>query len=431
MFVSSPLRSLLLVWVSIVYVWGLEELNRFVLPLCVTSDQSCQFSLTFSAFDVLRTGIFTLLLLLLGVALWFSLSGKLTRHPLFICVLAQVILVFSVYLLAQQEPLTLSLALALALEIITLPRLSSAQVLLLSLGSYLLLSMGMLAAQRITFGPGMKWLWIDVLQNIPVYLAQLLFLTGYLLLYRQLARSHHQLQAASTQIKELTRQAERQRLARDLHDTLAQGLAGLVMQLEVANSHLLRSRVERGQELVQEALAGARATLISARLAIDDLRAEERAEGRLVERIQEEMRRFISTTGIVCQANLADFAAVPPVFAEAVSRLIMEGLQNIARHARARQVWIEARREKAYYVFMVRDDGQGFDPEALLYAPGSENCGTGHYGLLGLREQAGLAGGQLDIRSAPGQGTTLSLCLALSGEETHGDDRQTAAYLGG
>lgn len=431
MSVSSPLRSLLLVWVSIVYLWGLEELNRFVLPLCVTSDQSCQFSLTFSAFDVPRTTTFTLLLLLLGVTLWFSLSGKLARHSLFVCVLIQAILVFGVYLLAQQEPLTLSLALALALEIITLPRLSSAQVLLLTLGSYLLLSMGMLAAQRITFGPGMKWLWIDVLQNIPVYLAQLLFLTGYLLLYRQLARSHHQLQVASTQIKELTRQAERQRLARDLHDTLAQGLAGLVMQLEVANAHLLRSRVERGQELVQEALSGARATLISARLAIDDLRAEERAEGRLIERMQEEMRRFTNTTGIVCQAHLADFAAVPPAFAEPVSRLIMEGLQNIARHARAQQVWIETRREKAHYVFLVRDDGQGFDPEALLHTPGPENCGTGHYGLLGLREQAELAGGQLDIRSAPGQGTTLSLCLALSGGGTHGDNRQTAAYPGG
>ncbi|GHO55914.1 sensor histidine kinase [Ktedonobacter robiniae] len=428
--VSSPLRTLLLIWVSIVYLWGLEEWNRFVLPLCVTSDQSCQFSLTFSAFDVPRTTVFTLLLLLLGVTLWFSLSGKLVRPFLFVCVLAQIILVFAVYLLAQQEPLTLSLALALALEIITLPRLSSAQVLLLALGSYLLLSMGMLAAQRITLGPGMKWLWIDVLQNIPVYLAQLLFLTGYLLLYRQLARSHRQLQLASTQIEELTRLTERQRLARDLHDTLAQGLAGLVMQLEVANSHLLHSRVERGRELVQEALSGARSTLISARQAIDDLREERSAEGRLVECLQEEVHRFTSTTGMVCQVCLADFATLPPSFSEPVSRFIMEGLQNIAHHAHAQQVWIEVRREKAHYVFVVRDDGQGFDPEALLHAPGHENLGTGHYGLLGLREQAGLAGGQLDIRSAPGQGTTLLLRLALDRGGTHGNNKQTAAHPG-
>ncbi len=429
--ISSPLRSLLLIWVSIVYLWGLEELNRFVLPLCVTSDQSCQFSLTVSAFDVPRTTVFTLLLLLLGVALWFSFSGKLVRPFLFVCVLAQIILVFAVYLLAQQEPLTLSLALALALEIITLPRLSSAQVLLLALGSYLLLSMGMLAAQQITFGPGIKWLWIDVLQNIPMYLAQLLFLTGFLLLYRQLARSHQQLQLASTQIEELTRLTERQRLARDLHDTLAQGLAGLVMQLEVANSHLLHSRVERGRELVQEALSGARSTLISARQAIDDLREERNAEGRLVERLQEEMRRFTSTTGMVCQANLADFAALPPSFSEPLSRFIIEGLQNITHHAHAQQVWIEVRREKAHYVFVVRDDGQGFDPEARLATPGHENFGTGHYGLLGLREQAGLAGGRLDIRSAPGQGTTLLLRLAFDGGGTLGDDKQIAAYPGG
>jgi NarL family two-component system sensor histidine kinase YdfH len=329
-----------------------------------------------------------------------------------------------VYLLAQQEPLTLSLALALALEIITLPRLSSAQVLLLALGSYLLLSIGMLAAQRITFGPGMKWLWADVLQNIPIYLAQLLFLAGYLLLYRQLARSHQQLQAALTRIEELTRLTERQRLARDLHDTLAQGLAGLVMQLEVANAHLLHKRAERGQELVKEALSGARSTLISARQAIDNLREERRTAGRLVEHIQEELRRFTSTTGMVCQANPADFAALPSAFSEPVSRLIMEGLQNIARHAHAQQVWIEVRREKAHYVFVVRDDGRGFDPEALLHT-------SGHYGLLGLREQAGLAGGQLDIRSAPGQGTTLMLRLTPGEGGTHGNDQQTAAYPGG
>lgn len=417
--VSSPLRSLLLIWVGIVYLWGLEALNRFVLPLCVTSDQSCQFSFTVSAFDVPGTSIFTVLLLLLGIALWFSFSGKLSRRVLFMCVLAQVILVFAVYLLAQQEPLTLSLALALALEIITLPRLTSSQVLLLSVGSYLLLSMGMLAAQRITLGPGMKWLWIDVLQDLPVYLAQLLFLTGYLLLYQQLARSHQQLQAASTRLEELTRLTERQRLARDLHDTLAQGLAGLVMQLEVANSHLLHSRVERGQELVQEALLSARSTLVSARQAIDELREEKS----VVERLQEEIHRFTNATGIACQANLADFAALPPLFSEPVSRFLVEGLQNIARHAHAQQAWLEARREKAYYVFTVRDDGQGFDQKSLLRAQGHGQNRTGHYGLLGLREQAELAGGQLDIQSAPGQGTTLLLRLDLDEGEARGDDR--------
>jgi two-component system, NarL family, sensor histidine kinase YdfH len=413
--VSSPLRSLLLVWVSIVYLWGLEELNRFILPLCLASDQNCQLSLTFAAFDVQKTILFTLLLLLLGIMLWFSLAGKLARHSLFVCVLAQVILVFAVYLLAQQEPLTLSLALALALEIITLPRLSSSQVLLLALGSYVLLSMGMVAAQGITFGPGMKWLWINVLQNIPVYLAQLLFLTSYLLLYQQLARSHQQLQGALIQIEKLTRLTERQRLARDLHDTLAQGLAGTVMQLEVANAHLRHSRVERGQELVQEALEGARTTLISARRAIDDLRTEGSASGKLAERIQEETHRFTRTTGLVCQTHLADFTLLPPSFFEPVSRFIMEGLHNIARHAHAHQAWIEVRREKEQYVFVVRDDGLGFDPETQLNTPG-------HYGLLGLREQAELAGGQLAIQSTPGQGTTLMLCLASGAGEMHGDD---------
>lgn len=420
--VSSSLRSLLLIWVSIVYIWGVEELNQFVLPLCVTSDQSCVFSFTLAAFDLSRTIAFTLLLLLLAATLWFSLSGKPARRVLFVCLLLQMIIVFAVYLLAQQEPLTLSLALALALEIITLPRLSSAQVLWLSLGSYILLSIGMLAAQRITFGPGMKWLWISILQNIPMYLSQSLFLTGYLLLYRQLDRSHQQLQAASTHIEELTRLTERQRLARDLHDTLAQGLAGMVMQLEVANSHLLRGRVERGQELVQEVLAGARTALISTRQAIDDLRIDGNTSEKLLARIQGELRRFTSTTGIICQTHLADLAVLPPLLAEPALRLIREGLQNIARHAHAQQVRVEFRQEMGNYIFLVRDDGCGFDPENALHTPG-------HYGLLGLREQAELAGGRLEIHSTPGQGTTLSLYLTQNGG-THGDDREIAAYSG-
>jgi NarL family two-component system sensor histidine kinase YdfH len=418
--VSSSLRSLLLIWISIVYVWGIEELNQFVLPLCVTSDQSCAFSFTLAAFDLSRTIVFTLLLLLLAAILWFSLSGKLARRVLFICLLLQMGIVFAIYLLAQQEPLTLSLALALALEIITLPRLASTQVLLLSLGSYILLSIGMLAAQRITFGPGMKWLWISILQDIPVYLSQLLFLTGYLFLYRQLDRSHQQLQAASTHIEELTRLTERQRLARDLHDTLAQGLAGMVMQLEVANSHLLKCRVERGQELVQGVLKDARTALSSTRQAIDDLRIEGNTSDKLIARIQGELHRFASTTGIVCQTQLADLAALPPSFAELVSRLIREGLQNIARHAHARQVWVEIRQEQGKYVFLVRDDGRGFDLASTLHAPG-------HYGLLGLYELAELAGGHFEVRSAPGQGTTLSLRIAMNGG-THGDDREATAY---
>jgi NarL family two-component system sensor histidine kinase YdfH len=83
-----------------------------------------------------------------------------------------------------------------------------------------------------------------------------------------------------------------------------------------------------------------------------------------------------------------------------VLRVVTEGLTNIARHARAHQVWIRVIPGEQRLEIEVADDGVGFDPKTV--APSS-----GHYGLIGLHERARLIGGQLTIISSPGKGTTL------------------------
>jgi len=123
-------------------------------------------------------------------------------------------------------------------------------------------------------------------------------------LLRELETAHRQLADYAAQVEDLTLAAERQRMARELHDTLAQDLAGLILQLEATDSHLVGGRLERAQAIVQQAMARARAALAGARRAIDDLRAGPSAPDALVEAIQAEARRFSGATGIDCALEL-------------------------------------------------------------------------------------------------------------------------------
>jgi NarL family two-component system sensor histidine kinase YdfH len=183
------------------------------------------------------------------------------------------------------------------------------------------------------------------------YAALGLFLIGYLLLYLQSSRAHtqlvtmhteleeahHGLSAASRQIAALTRLAERQRLARELHDTLSQGLVGLKLQLEAIDALLVQRQSDQAQEVVQQAMAHIQRSMAEARGAIDDLRAIPVAPRSGKEAAQEVIQRFTTATGIPCQTDLAVLETLPAPFHEPVLRGIGEGLTNIARHAQARQ----------------------------------------------------------------------------------------------
>ncbi len=220
----------------------------------------------------------------------------------------------------------------------------------------------------------------------------------------ELESAHRQLAEYATRVEELTLASERQRMARELHDTLAQGLAGLVLQLEAANTHLTNGRNERAQAILQQSMARARATLADARRAIDDLRAGQTAPRALDEALQEQVAHFTDGTGIACALDLALPSALPETVQEYALRAVTEGLTNIARHAQAQHAWVRVAGEGVNLIVELCDDGRGFDPAAVP---------AGHYGLLGIRERARLAGGTLDIASRPGAGTTIKLRFPL------------------
>jgi NarL family two-component system sensor histidine kinase YdfH len=207
------------------------------------------------------------------------------------------------------------------------------------------------------------------------------------------------------QVEMLTLEAERQRMARELHDTLAQGLAGLVMQLEALEASLERDNTEKAAQIAGQAKERARTTLADARRAIDDLRATDQT---LLEAINLEISRFTTATGIPCQVEMPSEIHLKEQYGEHLVRCVSEGLANITRHARATKAWITITEENSRLQVQIRDNGQGFNTD--------ETIPNGHYGLLGLRERVRLAQGELAIESSIGEGTTLTMILATNGD---------------
>jgi NarL family two-component system sensor histidine kinase YdfH len=231
-------------------------------------------------------------------------------------------------------------------------------------------------------------------------------------LLMELEKAHQQLAEYALEVEDLTLANERQRMARDLHDTLAQGLAGLILQLEAAVIHIEEKHVDTAHEILQQALARARSTLVDARRAIDDLRFESSDPRHLAEGITREVARFNNATGIPCELVLDLPDMLSDEVSEHIFRTVTEGLGNIARHAQANQVGVEISQADNLLNLRIWDDGTGF-------APDEEMARSGHYGLLGIRERARLAGGTLSIDSSPGKGTRLDLSLPL-GEKAGG-----------
>jgi NarL family two-component system sensor histidine kinase YdfH len=221
-------------------------------------------------------------------------------------------------------------------------------------------------------------------------------------LLAELETVNRQLTEYAARVEDLTIAAERQRMARELHDTLSQGLAGLILQLEAADAHLAADRPERARGILEQSMEKARGTLKEARQAIDDLRQP--AGHDLAEAVEQEAERFTRATGIACEPFIELKSAIPEGVIESAIRAVSEGLTNIARHARAKQVSLRLSEVGKELEIKIRDDGVGFAPQAVQ---------AGHYGLLGMRERVRLAGGRLDIQSDVGRGTCILIRFPL------------------
>jgi signal transduction histidine kinase len=200
---------------------------------------------------------------------------------------------------------------------------------------------------------------------------------------------------------------ERNRMARELHDTLAQGVAGLVLQLEAVKHHLNEGEVAESQLIVAEASTQARDALRKAREAIDDLRAEALFAPDFITAVTQQAQKFSDSNNLSVEldAQLPDSLLLTPATSLHARRALAEMLANVARHAEATTVCVQLRLADGCLLIEVVDNGVGFDVETAVR--------PGHYGIIGLKERAQLTGGIFSIESSPESGTTALLRLPL------------------
>ncbi|MGG1324037.1 sensor histidine kinase [Priestia megaterium] len=219
-----------------------------------------------------------------------------------------------------------------------------------------------------------------------------------------------EIELAHQQVERLTLHNERQRMARDLHDTLAQGLAGLKMQLEATNVHLTKGNDKRAKEIVVQSMKRVSELLADARLAIDNLRLHTKEKYDFQQSIIEEVQYFTVTTGLECHFEFRVMQQLSSTISEHCLRIISECLSNIARHAKATNVWVRIEEKEKVLFVSVKDDGIGFNTDMKI------NNGN-HYGLLGIQERVRIIGGKVDIDSEENKGTNVQINIPLQGAE--------------
>src|ERR1700722_10323305 len=197
---------------------------------------------------------------------------------------------------------------------------------------------------------------------------------------------------------------ERRRMAREIHDTLAQGLTGIVTQLQAAEQAASRSSADPTgwRRHVGAATRLARESLTEARRSVDELRPEPLECGRLSEALADVAERWSVLNGVPAQVTTTGTARPMDPEAEfALLRAAQEGLANVARHAHASRVGLTISYMENEVALDVRDDGVGFDPAV---------AGSG-FGLVAMRQRITALSGTLQVESEPGGGTAISACV--------------------
>src|SRR5918998_899297 len=221
---------------------------------------------------------------------------------------------------------------------------------------------------------------------------QLLYTVGDLL---SIAVERARLFARSTRLGAVE---ERNRLAREIHDTLAQGLTAPALQLDSADA-LLDAGSEGAHEPLRRALSLTRSNLDEARRSVLDLRAAP-LEGRsLPEALKTLLDRWEAETGVATRFGTVNGSRpLPPRVELALYRVCQEALTNVARHAHASRVTVRLVATPGAVRLVVRDDGDGFDPSSAT---------DDRHGIVGMRERVEMLGGSLRIESGPEEGASV------------------------
>lgn len=209
------------------------------------------------------------------------------------------------------------------------------------------------------------------------------------------------LQVAEREFKAVL--GERNRIAREIHDTLAQGYVGVSVQLEVLAELLRLRKVDEAAKQLDTARGHVREGLAEARQSIWALRSQDSGEKTLpvsLRRVTEQARSH------VLDANFSVHGAyrpLPPGTEREMVRVAQEAIHNVKKHSEATHLFVQLNYGPEEVALEVRDDGKGFTTDGALDSP------PGHFGLTGMRERAAAIGGRLEVTSQAGNGTTVWL----------------------
>ena len=214
-----------------------------------------------------------------------------------------------------------------------------------------------------------------------------------------------QLTHLSAQSRQSAVMAERNRMARDIHDTLAQGFTGVIVQLEAAGEAMSQSRTARVSDHLDQAGELARESLREARRSMQALRPQALEGKQLSEALRDLVKKMTAGTTVKAEfTSQGEQQKLPPEWEANLLRIGQEVLTNVLRHARASEFNVLLVFDSRAIRLNLRDDGCGFDPKRRHEG----------FGLQGMRERAEGMGGQLSIESANGKGTMISIVLPLA-----------------
>jgi signal transduction histidine kinase len=256
--------------------------------------------------------------------------------------------------------------------------------------------------------------------SIAIIGTQLIVVTGTGLVIGLLVRSRRRQSAAldernrklahyASVVEQLVITQERNRLARELHDTLAHSLTAIAVQIEAAQA-LSEAGDPAGQRLLGQALETTRGGLTEARRSLKALRAAPLDDLGLSLAIRDLAESVAARAGLKLVLHIGSHLEnVAPEVEQCVYRVAQEAMTNVARHAKAASLQIVLARENGRLRLVVKDDGRGFD---MTSVPDTR------YGLQGLRERAESIGGILRVESEDDKGTTVTLEIAAGAQET-------------
>ncbi|HHP7231473.1 MAG TPA: sensor histidine kinase [Xenococcaceae cyanobacterium] len=222
---------------------------------------------------------------------------------------------------------------------------------------------------------------------------------------QQLTTAHEQLQQYAQKIEELAAVQERNRIARDIHDSLGHALTSLNIQMQTALKLWEKEPVKARSFLTQAQDLG-KIAMQEVRQSVSTLREDAPEEKPLETKIETLIDDFRKGTGLAICTSISRCGSIPLPIAKTVYRIVQEALTNIFKYAQATEVQIQLSKTPEWVHLSIEDNGKGFDP----------NQNSAGFGLQGMKERVVTLQGQFQLKTSPGKGCSIEVAIPTSDE---------------